>query len=158
MKLNNSLKFLFSIVICQLAGVIGGIFTSSSVSTWYMELKKPFFNPPNWIFSPVWITLYFLMGLSLFIVWKKGIKTKKSKVALTIFAIQLFLNILWSLFFFGLRLPLLAFVEILVLWIFILLSVIHFYRISKIASYLLIPYILWVSFAAILNFYLWIFN
>jgi translocator protein len=154
----NYFKLVFSIVICQLAGFIGSFFTVSSVSTWYLTLNKPFFNPPGWLFGPVWIILYFLMGISLYIVWNKGIKSSKSKIALSVFGLQLILNSLWSILFFGLKSPLLAFVEIIILWIAILSTLIYFHRISKIASYLLIPYILWVSFAAILNFSIYYLN
>lgn len=151
-------KLAASIVICQLAGVIGSFFTSSSVSIWYAELNKPGFNPPNWVFSPVWITLFLLMGIALYIVWNKGIKSKQSKTAVTIFGVQLGLNILWSVLFFGLRSPLSAFIEIIILWAAILFTIIYFYRVSKPAGYLLIPYILWVSFAAVLNFFIYYLN
>ena len=151
-------KLVISILIPLIASAIGSFFTSTSVSTWYIGLNKPVFNPPNWIFGPVWTTLYILMGISLYLVWNKGIKTKKAKAAVTIFSIQLALNILWSVIFFGLKSPLFAFIEIIFLWSAILMTIIYFYRISKPASYLLIPYILWVSFAAVLNFYLFILN
>lgn len=154
----NYYKFITSVIICQLAGIIGSFFTISSVSSWYLTLNKPIFNPPSWIFGPVWITLYLLMGISLYIVWDKGITNKQSKIAVSIFAVQLVLNSLWSIIFFGLKNPLLAFIEIIILWIAILLSIKYFYKISKKASYLLIPYILWVSFAAILNFSIFYLN
>lgn len=150
--MKNWLKLIISIAVCQLAGIIGSFFTSSSVSTWYAELNKPSFNPPSWVFSPVWITLFLLMGIALYIVWDKGIKSRNSKIAVTLFGSQLGLNTLWSILFFGLRFPLASFIEILFLWIAILLTIIYFYKLSKPAAYLMIPYILWVSFAAILNF------
>ena len=149
--MKNILKLIISILICQLAGFIGSIFTSSTVSNWYLTLSKPSFNPPSWVFSPVWITLFLLMGISLYLVWIKDINKKIVRIALTFFGIQLILNILWSVFFFGLKSPLLAFIEIIILWIFILITIIKFYRVSKTAAYLLIPYILWVGFAAVLN-------
>jgi translocator protein len=152
----NYFKLITSIIICQLAGIIGSFFTVSSVSTWYLTLNKPFFNPPSWVFGPVWITLYFLMGISLYLIWNNY--NKDSKLAVTFFSIQLVLNSLWSILFFGLRNPLLAFIEIIVLWAFILLTIIYFYKKSKTAAYLLIPYILWVSFAAILNFAIYYLN
>jgi translocator protein len=154
----NYFKLVFSIIVCQLAGIIGSFFTVSSVSTWYLTLNKPFFNPPGWLFGPVWVILYFLMGISLYIIWDKGIKSSKSKIALSVFGLQLILNSLWSILFFGLKSPLLAFIEIIFLWITIILTIICFNRISKSASYLLIPYILWVSFAAILNFSIYYLN
>jgi benzodiazapine receptor len=152
----NYLRLAASIIICEFAGIIGSLFTASSVSTWYAALNKPVFNPPGWLFGPVWICLYFLMGISLYIVWNKEIKNKK--IAIHIFIIQLALNSVWSILFFGLKSPLFAFTEIIVLWLAILVTIMHFHIISKTASYLLIPYILWVSFAAVLNFFILIMN
>ena len=137
-----------------LASAIGGLFTASSVSTWYVELNKPVFNPPSWIFGPVWTLLYLLIGISLYLVWIK----KDDVRAFFVFGIQLFLNALWSILFFGLKLPLYAFIEIILLWIAILMTIIYFYRINKTSAYLLVPYILWVSFAAVLNFSIFILN
>jgi translocator protein len=152
----NFFKFIPSIVICQLAGIIGSFFTVSSVSTWYVTLNKPFFNPPHWLFGPVWITLYLLMGISLYLIWNND--GKDSKSALIVFSIQLGLNTLWSLLFFGLKNPLLAFIEIILLWLFIVLTILFFYQKSKTASFLLIPYLLWVSFASVLNFSIFYLN
>jgi len=146
-------KLVISIIICQLAGVIGSVFTAKSVSTWYLTLNKPFFSPPNWLFGPVWISLYCLMGVALFLVWQK-----KDKKAISIFGAQLVLNSFWSIAFFGLKSPLFGLITIIVLLVLILLTIIRFFKISKFAGWLLIPYILWVSFASILNFYLWILN
>jgi benzodiazapine receptor len=138
--------------------VIGSIFTTSAISTWYATLKKPAFTPPNWVFSPAWITLFVLMGISAFLVWNKGLSDQKVKIALSIFVAQLLLNVLWSVMFFGLRSPLAGLIEIAVLWIAILLSILYFFKVSEIAGVLLLPYILWVSFAAILNFSIWRLN
>ncbi len=143
-------KLVISIIICEAAGLIGSIFTFSSIPTWYASLVKPSFSPPNWIFGPAWTILYALMGISLYIVWKKGFN-KKTKFAFYLFGAQLILNSLWSIIFFGLRSPLYAFIEIVVLWILILLTIVTFYRISKTSAMLLLPYIVWVSFALILN-------
>jgi benzodiazapine receptor len=151
-------KLIASLVICQLASVIGSIFTTSAISTWYATLKKPAFTPPNWVFSPAWITLFVLMGISAFLVWNKGLSDQKVKIALSIFVAQLILNVLWSVMFFGLRSPLAGLIEIAVLWIAILLSILYFFKVSHIAGMLLLPYILWVSFAAILNFSIWRLN
>jgi benzodiazapine receptor len=151
-------KLITSIVICQLAGVIGSIFTTPAISTWYAALKKPVFTPPNWVFSPAWITLFVLMGISAFLVWNKGLSDQRVKIALSIFVAQLILNALWSAMFFGLRSPLAGLIEIAVLWIAILLSILYFFKVSEIAGILLLPYILWVSFAAILNFSIWRLN
>lgn len=152
MKKIKIYKLIVSIIVCQLAGVLGSLFTS--VDSWYMNLIKPNFNPPNWIFGPVWIVLYFLMGISLYIIWNK----KDSKIQLSLFWVQLVLNSLWSILFFGLKAPFLAFIEIIILWIAILITIISFYKKSKIAAYLLIPYIIWVSFATVLNFCLFYLN
>jgi tryptophan-rich sensory protein len=157
-KQGDFLLFLESIIICQLAGVFGSIFTAPSLPLWYNSINKPSFNPPNWVFAPVWTTLYLLMGISLFLVWRKGLDKKDIKIAFTVFILQLVLNALWSLLFFGLKSPLTAFIEIILLWITILISIFLFFRISKTAAYLLIPYILWVSFASVLNFYFWRLN
>ena len=154
----NITKLIVSILICQLAGFIGSIFTAPSISTWYATLKKPAFNPPNWLFAPVWTTLFFLMGISLYLIWSRGFEDEKIKSAIIIFSVQLILNILWSFLFFGLKSPFLAFLEIILLWFAILVNIIKFYNISKTTGLLLLPYILWVSFAAILNFFIYRLN
>jgi benzodiazapine receptor len=154
----NYWKLIISIVICELAGAIGSIFTVNAIPSWYANLVRPSFSPPNWIFGPVWTTLYLLMGIALYIVWNKGFKIKNSKKAVGVFGVQLGLNTIWSIIFFGLNNIKLAFAEIIFLWIAILLSIIYFYRIDKKAAYLLVPYLLWVSFAAVLNFYFMILN
>jgi translocator protein len=156
-KVNPS-KLLVSILLCQLAGVIGSVFTRSSLGDWYLLLEKPFFNPPSWIFFPVWTGLYTLMGISLYIVWGKGVQRPEVKLGLLLFGLQLGLNTLWSFLFFGLRSPYYAFIEIIFLWLAIFLTIFQFRKISKTASYLLLPYIIWVSFAAILTYYIWILN
>ncbi len=150
------IKLIISIFICQAAGAIGSFFTANSIATWYTTLEKPAFNPPNWIFGPVWIFLYFLMGIALFLIWQQDLMPKRK--AVIFFFIQLALNALWSILFFGLKSPGLAFLEIVILWIAILFNIFQFSRISKMAAYLLIPYIFWVSFAAILNFSIWRLN
>jgi tryptophan-rich sensory protein len=152
MKPINIIKLISAIVICQLAGFIGSIFTTPAIAAWYASINKPSFNPPNWIFSPVWISLFVLMGIALYLVWKKGFKSKQVKIASSAFGTQLFLNVIWSVLFFGLKSPFYAFIEICILWIAIMFTIIKFYKISKIAAYLLLPYIIWVSFAAVLNF------
>jgi len=154
MKTKNFFKLTIAVAVSELAGAVGAIFTTSAISNWYVNLIKPELNPPNWIFAPVWTTLYALMGISLYLVWKNNWK----KNALIIFGVQLFLNALWSFIFFGLKLPGVAFFEILALWLAILYTIINFYRISKASAYLLLPYIFWVSFAAYLNYFIWIFN
>jgi benzodiazapine receptor len=144
-------KLVISIGICQMAGVIGSVFTTPSIPTWYATLKKPSFTPPGWLFAPAWITLFFLMGISAFLVWRKGLNNRQVKIALTVFAVQLILNALWSVAFFGFQSPLAGLMVISVLWIAILLTIIKFLKVSRPAGLLLLPYILWVSFAALLN-------
>jgi benzodiazapine receptor len=157
MKLNDILKLVASVILCQIAGFLGSLFTTSAIPTWYKTLNKPFFTPPNWIFSQVWISLFILMGISLFFVWRRT-DHPKFKVAFLFFFVQLILNILWSATFFGLKSTLLGLVDILLLWIAILLTIQNFLQVSKMAGLLLIPYLVWVSFAALLNFSLWILN
>ena len=158
MKLKNILRLIIAIVFCNLAGFIGSFFTLTSIGSWYSTIDKPVFNPPNWIFGPVWTLLFILMGISLYFIWEAGLKKKNVKLPLLFFGVQLILNIFWSVFFFGLQNPLLAFIEIVILWIFILLTIISFSKVSRTAAYLLIPYILWVSFAAALNFSIFLLN
>jgi tryptophan-rich sensory protein len=156
-KLIDILKLVTSILFCQLAGFLGSLFTTPAIPTWYATLNKPSFTPPNWIFSPVWISLYILMGISLFIVWRRQ-DHPQFKTAMIFFFVQLILNILWSAAFFGLRLPLLGLIDIVLLWIAILFTIKNFLKVSKFAGVLLISYLLWVSFAALLNFSLWVLN
>jgi len=157
-KINNILLFIASIVICQMAGIIGSIFTTPAIPTGYANINKPTFRPPNWVFAPVWTTLFLLMGIALFLVWKKRLNKKENRIAFSVFIFQLILNTLWSILFFDLESPFAAFIEIIFLWIAILASIILFFRISRPAGALLIPYILWVSFASILNFSIWRLN
>lgn len=158
MNFSNGWKLIIAIVVSELAGIIGSLFTASEISAWYTTLARPDFSPPNWVFGPVWTTLYALMGIAAFLVWKKGFERIDVRSALGIFAGQLVLNTLWSIIFFGMHNPGAAFVEILFLWLAILATIVSFYRISKGAAYLLVPYILWVTFAAILNYTIWMLN
>ncbi|MBM3240851.1 tryptophan-rich sensory protein [Candidatus Poribacteria bacterium] len=151
-------KLVISIVICQIAGLLGSFFTTSAIPTWYATLKKPSFTPPNWLFAPVWTTLFVLMGVSAFLVWRKGLHDKPVIIALSSFGVQLVLNILWSAMFFGLKSPLAGFIDISILWLAILFTLFNFFKISTTAGILLIPYIAWVSFAAMLNLSLVILN
>lgn len=156
--MKNIIKLIIAIIVSNLAGVIGSLFTSPSIPGWYSQLNRPSFNPPSWVFAPVWTTLYLLMGVSAFFVWKKGFDRRDVRIALGIFLTQLFLNSIWSIIFFSLHSPFGAFVEIIFLWSAILLTVVYFWKISKPAAYLLLPYIFWVSFAAFLNFFIWQLN
>lgn len=156
--MNNKIKLIIAIAISQLAGIIGSVFTAPSITSWYSELTKPALNPPSWVFGPVWTTLFTLMGIAAFLIWKQGLKRKDVKIALGIFLGQLVLNTLWSILFFGLRNPGAALIEIAFLWLAILTTIIAFAKISKPAAWLLLPYILWVSFATYLNYALWSLN
>ena len=156
--IKNILVLLCSIVVCLFAGVIGSIFTYPSIPTWYAALIKPALNPPNWIFGPVWTTLYILMGISLYLIIKKGKPDRAAMTAIIFFVLQLALNSLWSIVFFGNHMLSLAFVNIIALWIAILINIVLFYKLDKWAGILLIPYILWVSFASYLNFAVWMLN
>ena len=151
MRVRDIAKLLISIIACQFAGFIGSIFTTPSIPTWYATLQKPPFTPPNWLFAPAWITLYLLMGISAFIIWRRGLGNQQVKMALIVFLIQLVLNALWSVVFFGLESPLYGVIVIILLWITILLTILRFFQISNAAGALLLPYIAWVSFAAVLN-------
>jgi tryptophan-rich sensory protein len=155
---NKILKFVAAVAICELAGVIGSFFTASSIQNWYAGITKPVFNPPNWIFAPVWTTLFLLMGVALFLAWTKKAERKLKRTAMILFDFQLVLNIAWSMIFFGLHSPFWAFVDIVALWILILLNAICFYKISKAAGWLYAPYLLWVGFAGVLNFTIWMIN
>ncbi len=156
--MNNILILIISIAIPQVVGFIGSIVTIPAISSWYKTLNKPVFNPPNAVFGPVWTILFLLMGISLYLIWIKDLKSKKVKEGMNVFMIQLGLNLLWSIIFFGFHYLFLAFVDIVVLWGLILITILKFSKISKPAAYLLIPYLLWVSFAAILNFSILIIN
>lgn len=158
MKKSDILKLIVSLIICQLAGFVGSLFTTPSIQTWYASLEKPSFTPPNWVFSPVWISLYVVMGISLFLVWQKSFHYPGVSNAMFWFGIQLFLNMLWSVLFFGLKSPFFAFIGIIFLWVAIFLTLIKSFRVSRLASVLLVPYICWVSFAAVLNFSIWNLN
>lgn len=156
--MKNIFKLILAVGFCNLLGNIGSIFTAPNIAGWYATLAKPSFNPPNWLFGPVWTLLFSLLGVSLFLLIKdyRGLKTEK--IALIFFTGQFVLNILWSVIFFGMRNPLLAFFEIIILWWFIFFTMIYFYRVSRPAGLLFIPYLLWVSFAAVLNFAIWTLN
>lgn len=143
-------KLFALIVLCQIIGASGSLFTIPNIPTWYAFINKPFFSPPNWLFAPVWTIIFLLMGVSLFLV----LETKKSdqkNLAIVLFTIQFFFNVLWSFLFFGLRSPLLGLIGVIILWFSIVATILGFYKVSKKSAYLLLPYILWVSFATILN-------
>jgi tryptophan-rich sensory protein len=178
MHLNKISKLVITLVVSECAGIIGALFTTPSIATWYATLPKPALNPPAWIFGPVWTTLYALIGVALFLVWKNdwrvvnplsvGSRRAWNKLSqrlwtgdlqkvniVALFWVQWALNILWSILFFGLHAPGIAFFEIAVLWISIVYVIVNFWRVSKAAAWLLVPYILWVTFAGYLNFSIW---
>jgi len=152
------IKLIISIAACEGAGGIGAIFTTRAIPTWYAGLKKPTFTPPNSVFGPVWITLYLLMGIAVFLVWREGLGQEGVTIAFVIFWAQLVLNILWSVIFFRLKSLFGGVVMILLLWIAILINIITFFGVSPLAGGLLIPYIIWVSIAANLNVQVWKLN
>lgn len=155
---NKFFKLIISLFICYLSASIGSIFTMPAINSWYALLNKPFFNPPNWLFAPVWSLLYTLMGISLYIIWSRGLKNKIISRLFWVFVIHLIVNILWSVVFFGFHSIMAGFLVIVVLWLMILYLIINLWKISKSASILLMPYLAWVSFATLLNYFLMILN
>ena len=151
-------KAIISIALPLAVGAVSGFFTTSSVNGWYAGVNKPSFNPPNWLFAPVWTSLYILMGIACFLIWNSQGETKEKQVALRFYGIQLGLNFLWSFIFFYAQQPGWAFIEIILMWIMILLTILSFRKISTGAAWLLVPYICWVSFAIVLNFAIWYLN
>jgi tryptophan-rich sensory protein len=158
MKHVQVVRLVVSILIPQAAGLIGARFTAPQISTWYASLSKPAFTPPGAVFGPVWTVLYLLMGIALYLIWARGLDARGVKPAILLFGVQLLLNVLWSILFFGLRSPILGLVDIAVLWISILLTLLLFLRVSAVAGLLLVPYLLWVTFAAILNASIFVLN
>lgn len=156
MKLINAIRLVVAIVAVELVGVAGSFFTVPEVSGWYAALQKPALNPPAWIFGPVWTTLYFLMGISLWLVWKSD--AVKKGMAMRLFAMQLALNAIWSPIFFGAHATGGALAVMVLLWAAIGATILAFRRISAVAAWLLVPYILWVSFAGYLNYSIWMLN
>jgi translocator protein len=156
--MNNIIKLILSIAFPLVIGAFGSYFTIPEINNWYQTIQKPSWNPPNWIFGPVWTTLYALMGIALYLVWKSGNNKSVKLFALSFFVIQLGLNFFWSIIFFNQHRIGLAFAEIILLWFFILLTIFSFSRINKTAPWFLVPYISWVSFAIILNYSIWQLN
>ena len=152
-KIKNfqQVRLIASIGVCLFAGLIGSLFTAPAISGWYQFLNRPAFAPPNWVFAPAWTTLYILMGVSLYLAWRRHAR-------LIWFWTQLALNANWSMVFFGLRSPKLALLNIVVLWLSIVLAIKDFRRKSSPAAYLLVPYLAWVTFAAYLNWAIWRLN
>lgn len=157
MSSKNIIKFCISLILPLSVGAVAGIFTAQAIPNWYASLNRPSFNPPNEIFGPVWTALYTLMGISLFIVWKNP-ADKKRKMAMILFFIQLSLNFGWSFLFFYFKELGLALIEIIFMWVALLFMIISFYKVKPLAAYTNIPYILWVSFATVLNAAYYILN
>ena len=158
MRLIDILKLVVALLACQAAGVVGSVFTASGVGTWYAAINKPAFTPPSSVFAPVWITLYVLMGISAFMVWRIGLQDPRVRIGLIVFLIQLILNTAWSAAFFGARSPRAGLVVITSLWIMILVNIVLFMRVSRPAGLLLVPYLAWVGFAGVLNMSIWLLN
>jgi tryptophan-rich sensory protein len=158
MKKKEIYQLVIAVGVCQATGLIGSIFTRSSVSKWYPTLLKPSFTPPGWVFGPVWVGLYFLMGVAAFLVWRRGLEIREVRKALFFFAVQLGLNLLWSVFFFGLKSPVAGLADIVLLSLAIIFTIRSFLPVSKPAALLLVPYFLWTSFATGLNLTIWYLN
>lgn len=157
--LSRTFKIIVMIITCVVVGTISGLLTREGVDAWYPTIEKPSFNPPNWVFAPVWSTLYVLMGIAAGLVWHEMDRQRETvKKALIFFAIQLALNALWSFLFFGLHNPLVAFIEIILLLLMMYETFVQFNKVNKIAGYLFIPYLLWVGFATALNGAIWWLN
>ena len=156
--MNNFAKLIIAIAIPIAIGATAGLFTVTGVGSWYQTINKPSWNPPGWVFAPVWTTLYVMMGVSLYLVWKSGVSNNLKRTAIGLCAFQLVLNFFWSLIFFDQQQPGWALVEIIVMWFFILFTIFAFAKVNKTAAWLLVPYISWVSFATILNYTIWKMN
>lgn len=157
--MNKIIRILTAVAACLAVGYFSGIVTRSGIETWYPTLIKPSFNPPAWIFAPVWTVLYIMMGIAAGLVWNRiDFDEEAVKKAMSFFMIQLVLNGLWSYLFFGLMNPLLAGIEIIILGLMIYETYIQFFKINKIAGYLMLPYLAWVGFATVLNAAFWWLN
>lgn len=150
MKANQIIKLVASISLPLSIGAIAGLFTARAIPEWYASLNQPSFNPPNWVFGPVWTTLYIILGISFFMIWKMEAGKQRNQ-AILIFMVQLLLNFSWSFFFFYFKMIGVALIDIVALWIMIVVMLVRFYRLKPQAAYINIPYLLWVSFATVLN-------
>ena len=157
-ELSPTWKIVIAVLICQAVGIVSGSLTQNEMSTWFNTLQKPSWNPPGYLFGPVWTTLYLLMGISLGLIWKSDTPEPQKLRAELTFAVQLFLNFCWSILFFKMHSPLLAFVDIALMIITILMTIGRFARISRVAAWLLVPYLAWVCFATVLNYTIWSMN
>jgi tryptophan-rich sensory protein len=153
----NFLALFIALATPLLLGFLSGIVTKDSIPLWFNQLNKPWFNPPSWLFGPVWTILYIMMGYSSYLIYLH-LPDRQAKKGIMIYSVQLFLNFMWSILFFGLRNPKLALMEIMLMWIAIVITIFYFSKTSKRASWLLVPYISWVSFATILNYFMYQLN
>lgn len=156
--MKNWLRLLISITIPLVVGSSASFFTVTGLGSWYSSIQKPSWNPPNWVFGPVWTTLYIMMGIAFYLVWKSDVPKLKKANAIMLWVVQLVFNFLWSLIFFNLHQIGWAMADIVVLWFFIFLTIVAFSKINKLAAWLMVPYISWVTFAAILNYTIWQLN
>lgn len=154
----NLKRLIVSLTLPQAAGALGAYFTSAAIATWYVTLEKPVFNPPNWLFGPVWLVLYVLMGLAIYGVWQSKKEGVTKRRAMTTFWIHLLLNAIWPIVFFSLKNLGLALVNIILVWSMIIVLIVQFWKIDRRSSYLLMPYLVWVSYATTLNAWIWVVN
>jgi benzodiazapine receptor len=153
----HAIGLVVSMAICFGAAGLGSLFTTPSIENWYVTLRKPPWTPPNWVFGPVWTVLYLGMAIAAWLVWRKA-GVSGGKLALTFFALQLALNVCWSAIFFGAHMPGYAFAEIVLLWLLIMATVVAFWSVSRAAGWMMVPYLLWVAFAGVLNYAIWRLN
>lgn len=151
-------KILIAVLVTVAVGFAGTFVTTPAIAGWYTTIVKPSFNPPNWLFGPVWTILYILMGVAAGIVWNRGTERLDVRRALAAYGVQLGLNVAWSFIFFGMHNPAAAFAEIVALWLAIVITMVMFKRVAQPAAWLLAPYLGWVSFAAVLNYSIWMLN
>ncbi len=157
-KTSSFWKLIIAIVICETTGIISGLISQVGMDRWFMTIDKPSWNPPAYLFGPVWTSLYLLMGISLWLIWDSNVLPKIKTKAIAIFSLQLFLNFCWSIIFFRFHSPVLALIDIILMVITIVITIILFNPISRVASWLLIPYLFWVCFATFLNYAIWSLN
>ena len=158
MRIKNAIRLTLSVMLPVAVGAVAGLFTATSVKSWFVTLNKPSFNPPAWVFAPVWTTLYIMMGIAFFLIWQSNADELLKRRAMRIYFLQLFFNFTWSFVFFYAKQPGWALANIVLLLLLIVATIFLFSRISKSAAWLLFPYILWVSFATALNFFIWQLN
>jgi len=157
-RLSSFWKLIICVLGCEAVGIISGLLSQPGMNNWFENLNKPSWNPPSFIFGPVWTLLYLLMGVSLWLIWKSELPIQQKKSGMVIFALQLLFNFWWSILFFAFHEPLFALFNIAAMLIAIILTIFHFAPISRVAAWLLVPYVSWVSFATILNYTIWSLN